>query len=392
MATGWWRKHNERRLRSPSGDFVKNGSAGIVVGVDQERRALTVEFRKEGRITLPAAYLDDGWLDHGYARTTYGVQGATLDRALYHAGDESSFEEGYVALTRGRHQARIYIVDGTALPDEESAHRGHDAEPTGLDTVAEALERRRTKQLAHEADPNVSRVVGEFSGWRLRELGEERRRLQHDLADAPPDVTRALTATSRQLDALATKRQAWTDTLESSDAPRPLGRRSARRADATRRDRASREIEMLDSSIARQNERLAELRERWAERRAYFRAHEAEVDRLSLVVAADRARELQVRTAALVNPPEEVIHAVGESPGDYATSQAWRNGVQDAAVYLERFGRQSGVDSADSIASVLGSRPTEPEAAWQYQIAADSLRAAAVVEPSPSPVVELSLD
>ena len=29
-----------------------------------------------------------------------------------------------------------------------------------------------------------------FSGWRLSELGEERRRLQHDLADAPPDVVR----------------------------------------------------------------------------------------------------------------------------------------------------------------------------------------------------------
>ena len=60
-------------------------------------------------------YLRPEFQRMSYARTTYGVQGATLDRALYHASDHSSFEEGYVALTRGRHEARIYIVDGTAV-------------------------------------------------------------------------------------------------------------------------------------------------------------------------------------------------------------------------------------------------------------------------------------
>src|SRR5205085_11304815 len=138
----------DRRLRSASGDFVKNGSAGVVAAIDPRRGALVVEFCKEGRVMLPAWYVAEGHLDYGYARTTYGVQGATLDRALYHASDQASFEEGYVALTRGRHEARIYIVDGTAVHDEESVHSGHEPEPTGLDTVAEALERRRANHMA----------------------------------------------------------------------------------------------------------------------------------------------------------------------------------------------------------------------------------------------------
>ncbi|HVT78689.1 MAG TPA: MobF family relaxase, partial [Acidimicrobiales bacterium] len=107
-------RRNDRRLVGDHGSFVKNGSAGRVTAVDARRRELTVDFHKEGTVVLPAAYLDAGWLDYGYARTTYGVQGATLARALYHAGDESSFEEGYVALTRGRIDTRIYLVDGAS--------------------------------------------------------------------------------------------------------------------------------------------------------------------------------------------------------------------------------------------------------------------------------------
>src|SRR5205814_727520 len=120
-------RRNDRRLIGKHGSFVKNGSAGRIAAIDHRNRTATVVFDKEGRVMLPPKYLDNGWLDYGYARTTYGVQGATLERALYHASDESSFEEGYVALTRGRLDTRIYLVDGTGLTDEDSAHRAHEA-------------------------------------------------------------------------------------------------------------------------------------------------------------------------------------------------------------------------------------------------------------------------
>lgn len=369
-------KRNDRRLRGPSGDFVKNGSAGVVVGIDQQAGALVVEFRKEGRITLPSTYLDPRAVDHGYARTTYGVQGATLERALYYASDQSSFEEGYVALTRGRQEARVYIVDGTVLHDEDSAHRGHDREATGLDTVTEAMERRRANRLAYEDDDAAANVAREFAGWTLRGLMDEQRRLRTLLREAPPDVSRPLTATSRQLDALVTKRQAWASAVEDRGKPR----RSSR----------AREAAALDSAIERTQARLAALRGQWERRQAYLDDHRDEVERLKLVVAAERGLELQVRTDAVVHPPDEVAGAIGAMPVDYASAQSWRNAVEDAAVYLERFGVCDGAIGG-AFADVLGGRPSDPDAALAYFRAAESLRAAAAQEPRP-PMAELELD
>jgi conjugative relaxase-like TrwC/TraI family protein len=383
-------RKNDRRLRSPSGDFVKNGSAGVVVAVDPSRRSLTVEFRKEGRVTLPAWYVTEGYLDYGYARTTYGVQGATLDRALYHASDQASFEEGYVALTRGRHEARLYIVDGTAVQDEESVHRGHDASPTGLDTVAEALERRRANRLAHDDDTRAATVAEQFGAWSLRQLGEERRRLHEVFGAAPRDVGDALAAANRRLDALMTRQHLWEHTAATAESPRGLrfGRRSN---DASHSRHAERELRALEGAIARTEEHVAALREQWAERRAFFVAHDAEVERLRLVTAAERALELQVRSHAFVEPPDAVVQSIGEQADGYAAGQAWRNAVEEVSVYLERFG-WAGPGNGGAAEEVLGARPQDPDAAWGYLRAEDALRSAIAVEMHPAPPVpELDL-
>lgn len=396
LTTGRWEysigdwvvaRKNDRRLRSASGDFVKNGSAGVVVAIDTGRRALVVDFRKEGRVMLPAWYLAEGHLDYGYARTTYGVQGATLDRALYHASDQASFEEGYVALTRGRHQARLYIVDGTvAARDEESAHRGHDASPTGLDTVTEALERRRANRLAHDDDARAATVADQFGGWTLRQLAEERRRMQAVLSEAPRDVSDALAAASRRLDALTTRRQLWQQTSAEPQRRPRFGWR-----DAGRQRQAERELRTLDTAITRTEELLAALREQRAERRAFFVAHDAEVERLRLVTAAERALELQVRAHALIEPPDAVVRAIGEQPNDYTAGQVWRNAVEEVSVYLERFG-WAGPDDGSELEDVLGARPQDADAAWGYLRAEDALRSAITIEMEPvTAVPELDL-
>lgn len=379
-------KRNDRRLRSPSGDFVKNGSAGIVIGIEQDQGALTVEFNKEGRITLPAAYLDQRNVDYGYARTTYGVQGATLDRALYHASDQSSFEEGYVALTRGRKEARVYIVDGTVLPDEDSAHEGHDSEPTGLDTVTEAMGRRRANRLAHEEDSDVAEVTTQFRGWTLREVADERRRLRSSLEDAPADVTNAMAAASRQLDALVTRRQAWKQANRENDAemitPRLVDRRH---------ERVASEIASLDVGIARTEERLAALRAQWDQRRNYLDEHQEEVERLRLAIKAERALELKVRTSAVLNPSSRIIDVLGSRPDDYSAGQTWRNAVEEAALYLENFGPEVGERTANPVESILGSRPAG-EAAWVYERAAAAMRASLATPELERPTEELQLD
>ncbi len=303
-------RHNARSLCNPdTGAFVKNGSVGTVTAVDPEARTLTVEFASEGRITLPAPYIDGGWVEHGYARTTYGVQGTTLTRALYHPGDASSFEEGYVALTRGGAETRIYIVDGALVPDEEVGHRAHDPEERGLDTVCQALEARRSKTLAHEADPTATVVRNLFDGWDLQALRKERKRLEAVLWRAPASVDQALQAAILRRDALLAQRQAWTRRLEQPNLRTGHPRARARTRNATPR----RELERIERAIVAVDARLAAIRNRHATRQAYLGAHAEETKRLGLVRRAESARELKVRVEAAVRLGcPEIFHAASE--------------------------------------------------------------------------------
>jgi hypothetical protein len=146
----------------------------------------------------------------------------------------------------------------------------------------------------------------------------------------------------------------------------------------------------LDLSISRLEERLRVLRDRWSARRAFFREHSAEVERLAMMSAAERALELKVRTNAGLEPPDDVVRVLGRRPDDYASAQLWRNAVEECAVYRERFGVTHSVGS-DLTASVLGDCPSDLEAAWLYQRADESLRAAANCEPAPPVARELEL-
>ncbi len=103
-----------------------------------------MRFEREGTVRVPHRYLTAGHLEHGYARTTYGVQGATHDTARYVPTDVSSFEEGYVAITRARVGARIYVVDGTLPgPDEDTAHAPAELQPFRMSEITASLGWRR---------------------------------------------------------------------------------------------------------------------------------------------------------------------------------------------------------------------------------------------------------
>lgn len=337
FAVGDWvlARKNDSRLRSVGGGFVKNGRGGTVIGLDHGQRSATVRFDSEGVITLPAEYLEAGSLEYGYARTTYGVEGATLDRTGYHVSDTSSFEEGYVALTRAKSSTRIYLVDGTAPGDDDASHRAHDAAETGLDTVSRALEQRRAKELAHDADPTAAVVWKNFAGWNLAQLGAERERLEGVLAAAPADVSQALTAAGRRRDALLAQRR----TLEAQPSstgtrgPWALGRR---RAGHDTGSGIRRQVETIDRSLGGLDVRIETLRAQWQQRRDFLDDHGDEVSRLGLVRSASTARELQVRTAARVSPSPGADATQGPAPTDPVLRQAWLSRIEELAVREDR--------------------------------------------------------
>lgn len=330
-------RRNDRSLVTDAGGWIKNGSTGTVTKVNVKERTLTVAFDREGVATVPTAYLEAGHLDHGYARTTYGVQGATLDRALYHAGDEASFEEGYVALTRGRAETRIFLVDGASQHDDDAGHKAHDLGSTGLSTVTEAMANRRAKTLAHEVDPRAA-AVADTVGRSLAILLSERQQLETVLRPAPRDVSEALQSTCEELDRVDTQRRAALEQLETLDRRRRSRNPITRRGSETTAAGIRSKLAALQRTEHRLREREAGLRSLWRQRQAWLESHHEQIDRLQIVTRAERARELEVAAAARERPPSEVLLAVGSEPDDHVARQAWEQAVVEASVHLDRYG------------------------------------------------------
>lgn len=383
-------RRNERRLRTPSGRFVKNGSAGFVAALDLGRGSVLVDFHREGRIELPRRYLEAGWLEHGYARTTYGVQGTTLEHARYFAGDSASFEEGYVALTRGRASTSIYIVDGLAPVADDDAHPAHDLGSTGLETVTQSLDRRRSKELAHDADPAAASVTRAMSGSNLATLAAERRRLESILAAAPPDCSQAIASTSAERDALLARRQAWSRQAagdRASTSWRPL----RRIVSAAERSKARTELTTIARRLEALDGRLHALDAQRAEREHFFEHHRTKVSRLAVVRQAEAALELRVRINARTTVPAEVHRLLGSRPTAAAHRKAWDAAVGEIALYHERHPSiddgHAGNDASD-VEALLGPRPPDVRRRRAYSLAEAAVRRVADVVGDVEPSVE----
>jgi ATP-dependent exoDNAse (exonuclease V) alpha subunit len=100
-----------------------NGERGLVTRVDHGSGDLDAVFdNRPERTTIPAAYIEAGGLDYGYAMTIHKAQGLACDRA-YVLGDEHLHREAaYTALSRGRHHNQLYAVEPE--PDHERRRHG----------------------------------------------------------------------------------------------------------------------------------------------------------------------------------------------------------------------------------------------------------------------------
>lgn len=125
---------NDRRLG------VRNGDIATVIGATAD--GVVIERASE-RIELPASYLVDGHLGHGYALTVHKAQGATYDVALFYGDEHLYAEAGYTALTRGRDRNQMYVLadaDGSAAVAVRAMARTS-AEPAALDLAGTTVSR-----------------------------------------------------------------------------------------------------------------------------------------------------------------------------------------------------------------------------------------------------------
>jgi len=139
---------------------VRNGTRGVVEAVDVDSGELVIRTApirgEEGRaVVLPKGYLDAGHLSHSYAVTGHKAQGMTTDWAFV-LGDDSLYREwGYVALSRGRVENRLYVVGDARVSDADirEALHGRSALPeqkSALDDLERALSWSHSQEMATE--------------------------------------------------------------------------------------------------------------------------------------------------------------------------------------------------------------------------------------------------
>ncbi len=303
-------RRNDRRLRSNGGSqFVKNGSAGVVTHLHHRTGEVTVDFEREGTIRVPRRYLAAGRLEHGYARTSYGVQGTTHTVGRYHPTDLSGFEEGYVAITRGQQTNRLYIVDGTMIQADEEAHQAPEVQRFDLDDIAGALGRRRTGTMAADNAERLTTVHDLATRHSLAELGQIRQQLEQVLAQAPADVSPAIQDATSDLEALHTRRNLWTAT----DGP-------------------TRRIQFLDGAIGKTSQRLDEARSRQEQRTEWLDKHADVVDRHDLMRRAERHRRSKIAANPEQYLPPDVAEQTGPAPLLQRERRAWSAALVDKAL------------------------------------------------------------
>ena len=128
---------------------VRNGERGMVTAIDQQCRSLTVNVNNSD-VEVPAQYVDAGHVHWGYAATVHKNQGSTCDHAYLLATDALYRELGYVALSRGRIDNRIWIIgDHDADLDASEPHGAAPNEPIEpIEELIRVLERSKAQQLA----------------------------------------------------------------------------------------------------------------------------------------------------------------------------------------------------------------------------------------------------
>jgi conjugative relaxase-like TrwC/TraI family protein len=154
---------NDRHQRLVTGEefAVDNGMRGTVTDLSPDH--MTVCITSGEHVVLDRDYLDHGWVDHAYAVTIHKAQGVTCDSVLV-VGPAGLYREGaYVALSRARHEARLYVTADQAAGIEERHEYGiplpTESVPDPEADILARLHRSAAKNLVIVDDPDADRIA-----------------------------------------------------------------------------------------------------------------------------------------------------------------------------------------------------------------------------------------
>jgi len=329
--------------------LLRNGNRGTVVGIDHQGIELTVQLDTGPAVTLPADYLADGHVNHGYAMTIHKAQGMTTGRSFVLASPDLARELGYVAASRHTDEARFYVnvPDADDLPPGEPAPEDRD-----LYAVLErGLGTERAKHLALD-ETEIDTKLGELSTAELLEIQDRGRTL---LTSIPRQARRA-----RDAELIERAAGHLTRLGELRDnAQAELEQLSERRRDRQRRAELERLTGNLDRAIDSNRQELAERTDQAAD----FDLDQWLADNeLEVVEAAAADRELAARRAdaywratrtVSLDVEPEIERQLGERPENPADREQWERAAAAQESYALQYGQLPDPDITDT-ASLTG--------------------------------------
>jgi Ti-type conjugative transfer relaxase TraA len=343
-------------LRNDRGLGVINGSRGVVESVDLHTRELGVRLDDERLVTLPPEYLEAGHVAHSYAITGHKAQGMTTDRAFV-LGDDSMYREwGYVAMSRGREENRLYVVmgDGGGRDDVGGAiDRPHE-----VDQLVRSLERSRAKSLAFDTN-------GEVSERDTQSLRQDQGEIYQRLSGGPRDQAGELDRTRREAERIGGALDRERRLLHEAEAKfNSMGalakaRRKAEVDELRRRiascQRAERRLMESMSSLGSREDDLVQSQR---DRDQWLRDQKPHLMRLQVI-----DDELNRRNRALLRDRENSLpnyleNSVGNAPERPSEKSEWSKAVIAIENYREKYGITDETHA-------LGKQPRDQDQRWE---------------------------
>lgn len=123
-----------------------NGATGTVLGISDNKLVVALDGRGNRAVEIDATEFKD--FRHGYAGTIYKGQGRTLDQTYLYHSEHWRSASSYVALTRHRDKAELFVARNTA-PDLKHLAR----------QMARVDDRRAASHFYHNYDPGPVRPL-----------------------------------------------------------------------------------------------------------------------------------------------------------------------------------------------------------------------------------------
>jgi Ti-type conjugative transfer relaxase TraA len=143
---------------------IFNGAAGTIEAIDGCHLAVRLDGRETKTISFNAAAFNE--FRHGYAGTIYRGQGRTLDQTMLYHSEHWRSAASYVALTRHRDKAELFVATNTARDVKELARQ-----------MARTDDRRAASQFYHRQDIQVrplapAEMLASFAAGIFRDRAE----------------------------------------------------------------------------------------------------------------------------------------------------------------------------------------------------------------------------